>query len=345
LADQTISLSFDGSFALPDETDVADADTVPNLLEVLHGANPHGCTDNDNDGFYAEPGCEHGKALDCWDGDAAMKPGADGCIPRGTFRMGDVFGGGSVNELPGHSVTISSFQMDQYEVTVADYKNCVTLGGCSLPKYLGSSLRLSDDYWPNYTTYPVINIRWADANQYCKWRALNDSKGGGWRLPTEAEWEYAARGGLAGKRFPWSIDTTYCNQANYGRCDQSSFSECSCQGYEGYWGDDTATVGHYPSYKNGYGLYDMSGNVWEWVKDIGSATYYSECKNKGTVTDPQGPATGIVRVIRGGSWYSFWTWTTVSTRKFNDQTRYYYQNNDLGFRCARGGGPWRYPWP
>ncbi len=246
-------------------------------------------------------------------------------ISGGCFNMGDAFNEGSSasngggNELPVHNVCISAFQMDVYEVTNAQYKQCVDSGICTAPGNSSSDTRSS--YYGNstYDNYPVIYVNWSQANTYCNWIQLK-------RLPTEAEWEYAARGGLSGKRFPWG-DTISCANANYYPDTQYSYDT---QGSTGYCvgGGDTLEVGSYSA--NGYGLFDMAGNVWEWVNDWYSDTYYSSSPTN----DPTGPSSGSQRVLRGGAWNS-------GALHLRTSMRYIYfsqpssQYEMIGFRCAK----------
>ncbi len=235
-------------------------------------------------------------------------------ISAGSFQMGS--GSGYSNEQPVHTVTLGQpFYMDIYEVTNAQYAKCVDAGACSAPSSRESSSRSS--YYGNatYADYPVIYVDWYQANTYCSWR--------GGRLPTEAEWEYAARGGLAGKVYPWG-NTFDGSWANF--CDSNCFFDwkdsASNDGYA-----DTAPVGSYAP--NGYGLYDMVGNVFEWVND-----WYGDYPS-GAVTDPTGPSSGDYRVVRGGSWYN----NAIALR-----TAYRYENSAdfsyyiWGFRCAVSPG-------
>ncbi len=249
-------------------------------------------------------------------------------IPGGSFDMGDASdpdgvapntGDGEDDELPVHTVTLSAFDMYAYEVTNGEYQACVSAGSCTAPGATGSHSGRSP-YYGNaaYANYPVIYVDWQQSVDFCTWI--------GGRLPTEAEWEYAARGGLAGKRFPWG-DTIDCNQANYYTTDSSAYEVdpyvgekfCATPG-------DTTIVGDYAA--NGYGLYDMAGNVWEWVSDWHSSTYYSSS----LLNDPQGPASGILRMLRGGLFSSNANNARAASRFSTFPTL---QHDLIGFRCAR----------
>jgi formylglycine-generating enzyme required for sulfatase activity len=290
--------------------------------------------DGDLDLFYAQAGC--GTEVDCDDLDPFVFPGAvelcdgvdnqcpgdpgygqidEGCpppgmalIPAGCFNMGDSSDGcgyGS-DECPVHNVCITSnFYMDVHEVTNAEYAACVSGGGCTAPSSSSSYSRGSYYGNPTYNNFPVIYVSWNQATAYCAWA--------GKRLPTEAEWEYAARGGLAGKRYPWG-DNISGTDANYWDSGDP-------------WDNDTSQVEYYAA--NGYGLYDMSGNIWEWVNDWYLGTYYSTRPNPDN--DPPGPASGTDRVMRGGSWGSNAIFLRVSFRGNLYPTN---QLSGIGFRCA-----------
>jgi len=239
-------------------------------------------------------------------GEAPVRGGPMAAIPAGCFDMGDPFGEGSPDELPVHEVCISAFQMDVHEVTNAEYAECVAGGGCTSPVDSSSATRATYYGDPAYGDFPVIWVNWSQAEQYCTWA--------GKRLPTEAEWEYAARGGLAGKRYPWG-DAAGGADANYRDSGDP-------------WDNDTSRGEHYAP--NGYGLYDMAGNAYEWVNDWYKSDYYSESPTH----DPAGPASGTSRVMRGGSW----TAPTFYLR-MADRGRVYIPpfsvEDHVGFRCAR----------
>ena len=247
-------------------------------------------------------------------------------IPGGTFTMGDSFGEGWSDELPLHPVTVSAFYMGETEVTKAEWDDvygwAVTHGyDFAMP----GAGKASD--------HPVQDIEWYDIVKWCNARSEREGStpcyytsaakttvyrsgrvdiqndwvrwdANGYRLPTEAEWEYAARGAAAGRRFPWSdADTITHSRANYYSYWES--------GHPYYPYDVNPTEGYHPDYDtggypytspvrsfapNGYGLYDMAGNVWEWCWD-----WYAGYSSS-PATDPRGPASGQYRVIRGGSW-------------------------------------------
>jgi len=236
-------------------------------------------------------------------------------VPCGCFEMGDHLGEIISDELPVHEVCLSAFEMDVYEVANAAYSACVDAGACTVPLYLASYSRASYYGDPLYVVFPVIWVDWYQANDYCAWA--------GKRLPTEAEWEYAARGGLSGKQYSWG-DTISGSDANYWHSGDP-------------WDDETSQVGYCTA--NGYGLRDMAGNVWEWVNDWYDLHDYEDCVAQGIVNDPPGPASGTSRGLRGGSWYSPEGNLRVSDRDVNNPDG---EDNFIGFRCASGGayGPW-----
>ncbi len=192
-------------------------------------------------------------------------------IPGGSFRMGDLNGGGRRNEKPVHTVNIKRFALAKTEATFAQWDACVRAGGC---KY-----KPKDKGWLRGNR-PVINVSWEDAMAYAQW--LSKETGKRYRLPSEAEWEYAARAGSTTK-FSWGNDVGK-NKAN-------------CSGCGSQWDDETtAPVSSFQA--NAFGLYDMQGNVWEWVQDCYHDSY------QGAPNDGSAWTTGKCkrRVLRGGSW-------------------------------------------
>jgi formylglycine-generating enzyme required for sulfatase activity len=224
-------------------------------------------------------------------------------VPAGPFPMGS--DNGDSDRQPVHDIYLDAYYIDIYEVTNALYKTCVDASVCAAPKNTNSYSRPSYYGNPEFDNYPVIYVDWNMAQTYCQWRGAD--------LPTEAQWEKAARG-TDGRTYPWGegID---CNKANYH--DGNKF----CVG-------DTTAVGNYPSGVSPYGLYDMAGNIWEWVKDWYLDTYYQNSPSE----NPLGPDTGTYRVLRGGSWYydGYGTRSSIRGRVTPDITYYY-----IGFRCAR----------
>jgi formylglycine-generating enzyme required for sulfatase activity len=218
-------------------------------------------------------------------------------IPAGDFLMGASDAG--VDERPVHRVFVSDFYIGRFAVTHDEYARFVRATGHPAPavralplitagghedsfKELASRYGWTSEAPPDgYGSHPVVLVGYEDAQAYCRWlsRELNRRV----RLPTEAEWEKAARGGHDGLRYPWGddLDRLRCNYlVDPGAKHQRG----------------TRPTGTYEP--NGYGLYDMAGNVWEWVSDWYASEYYAVSEPR----DPQGPASGTMRVVRGGSW-------------------------------------------
>ena len=254
-------------------------------------------------------------------------------IPAGTFQMG----GDAADALPVHTVHLDAFYMDTYEVTNAQFKAFLEANPQWRKDLVNGRFRadaharfrgqhyLEDwngaDYPAGKANHPVASVSWYAAMAYAQWA--------GKRLPTEAEWEYAARGGLAGERYPWG-DTITHDDANYGEHV-----------------DDTTSVGRYPP--NGYGLYDMAGNAWEWCLDAYDVDFYAASY------DSRNPIAGVreiqwilgnftsiprnsSRVLRGGSWDSGAKFVRVTARdrytpSFTCPVAYY------GFRCVTDVAP------
>ncbi len=219
-------------------------------------------------------------------------------VPDGEFTMGsDV----NTEEQPIHIVYLDSFWIDQTEVTNAMYAQCVSEGACTEPYNFSSSTQ--NEYYGNaaFDNYPVIYVDWFQAKTYCEWA--------GGSLPTEAQWEKAARG-TDERKYPWGNENPSCDLANIPGCK-----------------GDTTEVGSYPAGKSPYGALDMAGNVWEWVSD-----WYSTSYPAGTVSNPLGPSSGEFRVCRGGSW--FFNDTTDSRSALRCGLSTDEKGYNIGFRCV-----------
>lgn len=233
-------------------------------------------------------------------------------VPAGPFEMGSFTG--EDDEQPVHTVILNDFYIDQYEVTNSQYDKCLKAGACEpttdTSAYESSYSRGVYYGNPEYDDYPVIMVNWYEAQQYCEWR--------GARLPTEAEWEKAARGGLENASYPWGDEAPLCESGveNGARFDDNL--KCN--------NSDTQQVGTYSP--NGYHLYDMAGNVWEWVIDYYDENYYINSPKD----SPSGPENGDYPILRGGSWNSAMDHLRVSDRRFNDSNSGAF---NIGFRCVR----------
>ena len=234
-------------------------------------------------------------------GSNGIVTGKDGApmilIPAGEFQMGSTLQNDS---KPTHTVYLDAFYMDVYEVTNNQYA-----------KFMNGTNHEAPKYWDNpiltMNNRPVVGVSFWDAQAYCKWA--------GKRLPTEAEWEKAARGGLSMRSYPWDGEISH-KYANY-----------SGKGAGDVWDDITAPVGSFPP--NGYGLYDMAGNVAELCSDWYDSQYYSISPKQ----NPIGPSWGTARVLRGGGWRDSENSLRVSYRSFLDP--YYANFNHIGFRCVQ----------
>ena len=225
-------------------------------------------------------------------------------VPRGEFIMGSQE---HQDEMP-HNVVLDAYFIDKYEVSNTEYKMFMKETGHPAPAYW-------DDPRLNTANQPVVGVNWYDANGYCEYK--------GKRLPTEAEWERAAKGPNGHAHYPWGhmLDDS---KANYGQKVGK-----------------TTPVDSYPEGVSGYGAYNMAGNVFEWVSDWYDPTYF----NVSPALNPQGPATGLnfanqgpVKVLKGGSWLAPSSSLHTSHRFWNQP-----ENNSygvgLGFRCAKSASP------
>ncbi len=230
-------------------------------------------------------------------------------VPAGRFIMGgDVY----YEEQPIHSVNLNAFWMDQTEVTNAAFANFLNEtgnrleGGVTWLDAKDDSVRIHfrDNSWQadqGYENHPVVEVTWHGANAYCSWA--------GRRLPTEAEWEKAARGTTA-NIYPWGNNEPNADLLNFNKNV-----------------GDTTEVGSYPNGASPYGALDMAGNIWEWTADWYARTYYSSPPS----INPQGPDSGIFRVLRGGAW----SYRDTYARSMNRNAGAPYISHDfIGFRCA-----------
>ncbi len=225
-------------------------------------------------------------------------------IPAGVFVMGSP--DGEPDEKPPHRVGLPAFDLDRDEVTVAAYDKCVAAGACSAPRHAD---RKGEE--------PATWVSWVDADRYCRWV--------GKRLPTEAEWERAARGS-EGRRYPWGGEFA-CGRGNFANFE----GEGRCPNNPGR----PVIVGSYPMGNSPEGVRDLAGNVWEWVADGYDPGYYAHSPRE----RPQGPSSATRRGVRGGACCSMYGLPRASNRlAFPPE----YADGDIGFRCAadvRSSGP------
>jgi formylglycine-generating enzyme len=233
-------------------------------------------------------------------------------IPGGTFRMGDAFGEGAPDEKPAHTVSLSGFFLGKTEVTVAQYRAFCEATGRTMPR---------PPMWGWIDNHPMCNIAWKDAQAFCIWAEC--------RLPTEAEWEYAAREGGKRVRFGDGRNIADSRRINFdGR--RKMINPIKKISVDGEFRRRTTAVASFPP--NAFGLYDMSGNVAEYCSDWWAPVYYGT----GPKSDPQGPANGFGRVHRGGA-YDCSPSLIRNTARGNAPVISW--GDDWGFRAARPAGP------
>jgi len=222
-------------------------------------------------------------------------------IPEGIFTMGLDGIQALEDERPKHQVWLPAFFMDLYEVTTEQYAVFLAATNGAVP-WQWTTVDLSQ-----HGDRPVIGVDWSDADAYCRWKRK--------RLPTEAEWEKSARG-TDGRLYPWGNRTVHKDLANFALGARFSYSQV------------LMPVQSYEQGKSPYGLYQMAGNVWEWVQDWYATNYYETSPER----NPQGPEQGQFKVLRGGSWSDLSKYLLTYGRfKLPPETK----NSYTGFRCAK----------
>lgn len=240
-------------------------------------------------------------------------------IPGGTFEMGDLLGDGYSYERPAHDVSVHGFLMGRYDVTVAEWQACTRAGAC----------RDNADGTATGPGYPVTEVSWYDAMDYVKW--ISTITGKPYRLPSEAEWEYAARAGSP-DQYPWgNNENVACQHANlFDEAGRARFPAwhwaVGCN--DGY--AMTSPVGHYPP--NAWGLYDMVGDVWEWLADCWHANYDGAPGDGSAWVEPD----CTKHVNRGGGWGNHPRSARVSARDGDLSSG---RSDGMGFRVARDRVP------
>ena len=216
-------------------------------------------------------------------------------IPSGSFVMGDD------ENSPRREIFVGNFYMDQFEVTVARYAAFLKATGNVNPPEEWETVDAEKN-----GELPVVGVDWQDAATYCQWA--------GKRLPTEAEWERAARGNDE-RKYPWGNDAASAERARFARPYKNPVYK-----------DGVARVGSYPNGASPFGIQDLAGNVWEWVND-----WYADSFRRDDVRNPRGPENGTRKVVRGGGWYDQADRIAATKRMYADPAQ---RSDDTGFRCA-----------
>ena len=237
-------------------------------------------------------------------------------IPAGRFAMGS--DAGQDDERPVHDVELDAFECAVYPVTVEEYAAFLDATGHAMPRGWPAVVGRTD---LEARHFPVTGVSWLDAAAFCAWRT---ARGDPVRLPTEAQWEYAARGGIAGADYPWGAE----------KMDRDSFSEKESRSIFPDWIPNEGRgplAGPWPvelGEPNGFGVYGMGGNIHEWCADWHAAGYYVESP----LRNPAGPSSGVRRASRGGAWRHAVTVSRCAQRsKIDPSFRY----ADYGFRVVR----------
>lgn len=224
-------------------------------------------------------------------------------VAAGAFLRGSASGQGEEDERPQRWIDLGAFAIDRFAVSVAQYRRCMQASACSPPDHE----KLCNLDVPERESHPINCVSWDQATAYCRWA--------GKRLPTEAEWEKAARG-TDGRVFPWGNQEPHCNLANFAL------------GNERYCRSQTVPVSDYAHAASPYGAVQMSGNVFQWVSDWHDREYYAVSPER----NPTGPLVGKHRVVRGGSWFSPAVDLRVTMRGLLPSA---VRLNYVGFRCAK----------
>ena len=218
-------------------------------------------------------------------------------VPAGTFTRGSGVG----DAKPQRQIYLDAFYIDRYEVSCAQYRDCIVAEKCTMPSRSHKECTYGH---AGLDGYPVNCVSWIQADAYCRWA--------GKRLPSEAEWEKAARG-TDERIFPWGNGAPTCNMTQFLKCNGRPFP-----------------VAAFADVASPYGATQMAGNVWEWVADRYGPAYYGSCPAR----NPPGPLSGKYRILRGGSYRSVDFFLTTTHRAM---TQPGLQRRDSGIRCARGG--------